>query len=289
MRTPRKHTLAEKRANEHPVVVDKAISEAMEAASRAAYYHGAEKSSVEKYRARGVNVNTDRLRELTDELKARKAELADARAKYEGWKRYFLVTNHDGHIHDTLTCSTCNRGRWRDTEFAWLTELSGLDYEAAVEEYGKILCSVCFPDAPTDYTEGVNIKEEHEKEEKRRIIAVRKTAEFKAFKTKFDLLNKHRYRLDAAESDYKSATEDLEDPDYYLEIFGKEEGGRWLLRRTREKAEAAESILKSKRGVDRAKPKFDETVKALVKKIDELGFTDLHVNDDPLNTTGYFE
>jgi hypothetical protein len=283
-----KQTLAEKRATEHPVLVDKAIAAAVEAFEKAAYYHASEKASVERYREKGIHPDTDTLRRLTLELDARKAELSDARAKYGGWTRYFLVTNHDGHIHNTLNCSTCNRGRYRDTSFAWLTELSGLDYEAAVEEYGKILCSVCFPDAPTDYTEGTNIKEAHEKEKKRNITALRKTPEFKAFKSKFDLIRKHHWHLEAAESTHKSASVDLEERDRNIRLFGEEEGGRFMLRRAREKAEAAESILKAKRGIDRATPKLGEALTALNKKRDELGFHELEINNDPTSTGNYF-
>lgn len=70
------------------------------------------------------------------------------------WSRFFLCTNTNGHIHSEMTCSTC---RW-DTQFAWLPSLSGLTEEDAVEEYGAILCSVCFASAPVEWTNGENKK-----------------------------------------------------------------------------------------------------------------------------------
>lgn len=69
---------------------------------------------------------------------------------YTGWQRFWLVTNVNGHIHRTRACSTC----YVTTRFALLPDLSGSDEAAAVEEQGGILCSVCFPDAPTEWTEG---------------------------------------------------------------------------------------------------------------------------------------
>lgn len=63
------------------------------------------------------------------------------------WKRYFLVTNGNGHVHRERHCSTC----FPTTEFAWLPELSGCDEAAMVEDFGEKACSVCFPDAPSMY------------------------------------------------------------------------------------------------------------------------------------------
>jgi len=70
-----------------------------------------------------------------------------AEAKYEGWSRFFRVTNVNGHIHSSLHCSTC----YATTQYVWNPSLSGLTEEAAVEELGPHLCSVCFPSAPTEW------------------------------------------------------------------------------------------------------------------------------------------
>lgn len=67
------------------------------------------------------------------------------------WSRFFLVPG--GHIHRATDCSTCNRGRTM-TDFRWLPALSGLSDADAVTAHGAILCTVCFPDAPVEWTNG---------------------------------------------------------------------------------------------------------------------------------------
>lgn len=66
------------------------------------------------------------------------------------WSRFFLVQNHGGHIHKDMNCSTCRI----TTEFGWLPTLSGLTEKDAVEEHGAILCTVCYPSAPVEWTWG---------------------------------------------------------------------------------------------------------------------------------------
>jgi len=90
--------------------------------------------------------------ETREALAAVRAEAAPLEQLFdaEGWSRFFLVTNANGHIHSSMQCSTC---RW-DTRFAWLPELSGLTEKDAVEAYGPKLCSVCFPSAPVEWTLG---------------------------------------------------------------------------------------------------------------------------------------
>lgn len=86
----------------------------------------------------------------TNALGAAEGRLEAAETAYEGWSRFFLVTSSNGHIHKDMRCTTC----YQDTEYAWLPELSDLDEAAAVEAYGEILCSVCFPSAPAAWTKG---------------------------------------------------------------------------------------------------------------------------------------
>jgi len=40
------------------------------------------------------------------------------------------------------------------TDWAWLPHLSGLTDKEAVDDQGGILCTHCFPEAPSDYTSG---------------------------------------------------------------------------------------------------------------------------------------
>lgn len=66
------------------------------------------------------------------------------------WSRFFLVKNHGGHIHSSMSCSTC----FPTTRFGWLPDLSGLTEKDAVDAHGPLLCSVCFPTAPVEWTLG---------------------------------------------------------------------------------------------------------------------------------------
>jgi hypothetical protein len=71
-------------------------------------------------------------------------------ATYTGWSRFWLVQAVGGHIHRTRACSTC----FATTKFALLTSLSGMTEAEAVAEHGAILCTVCFPTAPVEWTGG---------------------------------------------------------------------------------------------------------------------------------------
>lgn len=62
------------------------------------------------------------------------------------WSRFFLVTNGNGHVHSSMSCSTC----YPTTTYAWLPELSGKSESEAVEEWGERMCTTCFPSAPVD-------------------------------------------------------------------------------------------------------------------------------------------
>jgi hypothetical protein len=67
------------------------------------------------------------------------------------WSRFFTVS--DGHVHSSMTCSTCNRGRYA-TRFGWNADLSGTTEADAVAKLGPALCTVCFPSAPVEWTAG---------------------------------------------------------------------------------------------------------------------------------------
>lgn len=68
------------------------------------------------------------------------------RENYEGWQRFFLVE----HIHSSQHCSSFRP----TTKVGWLPNLSGLTEAEAVTEHGAILCTICFPSAPTEWTMG---------------------------------------------------------------------------------------------------------------------------------------
>ena len=96
---------------------------------------------------------SEKLVEYIQKRKALAEERRPLDALYEQhqWSRFFLVTNTNGHIHKTMYCHTC----FEDTRFKWLPNLSGLTEANAVQQEGEILCTVCFPTAPVDWTRGV--------------------------------------------------------------------------------------------------------------------------------------
>ena len=67
--------------------------------------------------------------------------------KYTGWSRAFLVSNTNGHIHSSMDCATC----FDTTRYVWLTDLSGQDRLEIAGLAGEKACSVCYPDAPSEY------------------------------------------------------------------------------------------------------------------------------------------
>lgn len=80
-------------------------------------------------------------------------EQLDAVYRQYYWSRFFLVTNNGGHIHSSMGCSTCRPS----TMFVWLPQLSGLTEADAVAAQGEILCTVCYPSAPSAWTSGTSI------------------------------------------------------------------------------------------------------------------------------------
>lgn len=98
------------------------------------------------------------------EIARLKAEIAPLNDLFQAnqWQRFFLVTNTNGHVHRSMNCSTT----YETTEWRWLPHLSGLTDKEAVDDQGGILCTHCFPDAPSDYTSGES-REKREAREKR--------------------------------------------------------------------------------------------------------------------------
>lgn len=63
------------------------------------------------------------------------------------WTRAFLVAGVGGHVHSSMSCSTCNRAGTA-TKFEWLTDYSGATQEQIVADAGYRACTVCYPQAP---------------------------------------------------------------------------------------------------------------------------------------------
>jgi hypothetical protein len=62
------------------------------------------------------------------------------------WNRYWHVTNANGHIHRSQSCTSC----FPDTQYGWRTDLSGLTEQEVVDREAYNACSVCMPIAPAE-------------------------------------------------------------------------------------------------------------------------------------------
>jgi hypothetical protein len=80
------------------------------------------------------------------ELAEIKTQCAELEAQYTGWPRYYHVQNVNGHIHTSMSCSSC----FFDTQFGWRTDLSGLTPEQVVKLEAYNACTVCMPIAPAE-------------------------------------------------------------------------------------------------------------------------------------------
>lgn len=172
-------------SNAHEAAVDSEIATASAAYAKAF-------SAREFYRK---NTNgfqaAERLVDAEDTLADALATLKVAEAEYTGWSRFFLVQASNGHIHRSLHCSTT----YPTTQWAWLPVLSGLTEVDAVETYGEILCSICYPSAPVAWTTGVNKVEAARKDAEASLKALAKTPEGKAVVSKAELVRRHEYTV----------------------------------------------------------------------------------------------
>jgi hypothetical protein len=73
-------------------------------------------------------------------------EPLNARYAAERWNRYYLVTNTNGHVHTSTRCRTC----FVTTQFAWLTEQSGMSHDDLTDLAGELSCAECFPNLPPE-------------------------------------------------------------------------------------------------------------------------------------------
>lgn len=107
------------------------------------------------YRADGTGREKGKIQSLEQSQRALHDEAGALNAIYDKspWPRFYIVQNTGGHIHSSIYCSTCNKN-YKATNFGWMTDLSGKSEKEAVDALGPILCSVCFPSAPVDWTNG---------------------------------------------------------------------------------------------------------------------------------------
>lgn len=83
-----------------------------------------------------------------EELRARVNAAHQEWADHGMWSRFFIVAG--GHIHSSTACHTLRI----TTRLGWLPELSGETEKDAVDAHGALLCTVCFPSAPVEWTMG---------------------------------------------------------------------------------------------------------------------------------------
>ena len=60
------------------------------------------------------------------------------------WTRAFLVQASNGHVHSSMSCSTC----FPTTRYAWMVDYAGKDESEIVEAAGEAACTICYPSAP---------------------------------------------------------------------------------------------------------------------------------------------
>lgn len=90
---------------------------------------------------------------LEAELARVRAAQAPLEAEYEArgrWTRAFLVNNTSGHVHSSMSCSSC----FPTTAYKWVTDLSGATEAEIIDAAGWRACTVCFPDAPVEALKG---------------------------------------------------------------------------------------------------------------------------------------
>lgn len=99
----------------------------------------------------------EQAKRVLDRLKDSAAAKEAAEAAVDGfrewenhgqWARFFMVTG--GHIHSSTGCHTL----YPTTRIGWLPDLSGETEADAVAAHGALLCTVCFPSAPVEWTDG---------------------------------------------------------------------------------------------------------------------------------------
>lgn len=99
--------------------------------------------------AEDVHRRIQELRAAAREIDA-EADTLGAEFDRRPWSRFFWVQNNNGHVHSSRSCSTC----YPTTQFGWTPQLSGKTEADAVAELGPLLCTVCFPSAPVEWTIG---------------------------------------------------------------------------------------------------------------------------------------
>ena len=135
--------------------------------------------------------DADALDEAVDKIATLDRAIVLLEERYTGWARYWHVTNANGHVHTSTSCSSC----FPDTLFAWRTDLSGLSEAEVVEREAYQACTVCMPIAPAEQKAA---RERHTREQREAKQAERQTkADEKAAKA-LDRARKHVIKVEKA-------------------------------------------------------------------------------------------
>lgn len=138
-----------------PSAIDTVLADIWGRQQRIQHSRDATRKRSNRYLDQGYGLGSPQVRDaeaLQESYEIELAELENEAFPYEaeyatrGWRRFFLVTNQNGHIHTSMSCSTC----FHDTQFAWLPEYSGLTDEEIVAKEAYRACTVCLPIAPAE-------------------------------------------------------------------------------------------------------------------------------------------
>lgn len=102
-----------------------------------------EAGTIDSYHQRSANHALLALRELDVELEALREQVAPLDAEYirrGHWSRVYLVTNSNGHVHNTTSCRNC----YASTSYYWVTDLSDATDEEVVAQAGARTCLTCY-------------------------------------------------------------------------------------------------------------------------------------------------
>lgn len=88
-----------------------------------------------------------RARKALAAVRAEAKPLNEEFSRRGGWTRAFLAKSANGHVHNGMDCSTCNK-MGKSTSFGWFPEYSGRPESEIVEDAGERACTTCYPTAP---------------------------------------------------------------------------------------------------------------------------------------------
>jgi pyruvate/2-oxoglutarate dehydrogenase complex dihydrolipoamide acyltransferase (E2) component len=153
-----------------PVEIDTELARLWEAQSKADAYGASHRASLADWDKRfgGSQPQYNSFREAAERYEAESAALAAEALPYQEeylrrpWSRFFLVTNQNGHIHTSMSCSTC----FMDTQFAWLPDYSGMSDQEIVAIEAYRCCTVCMPIAPAEQKAAAQKRSKEERERK---------------------------------------------------------------------------------------------------------------------------